>query len=315
MPRVKSGHMQQIATYENCKIAIHDTLKGKTKSRRAKKIRSSIPRTAWRLKTVLESGTYKAHKMREFYVRDGAKRKVRHITIPDLHSQFVHHAVFNVIGKTIEKRNYFYDCGNMSGKGCRLAIKRTKRLFADKKNKYYAQVRRIEILRQHPAQAADMDATKPHHERQTDASPLWEIIKSSGKQGRGLAIGFYSSQYLAVLYLQGLDYKITQEFAPGCGYVRYVDDGIIVGGNRRVLERALYLIENYLRTIGLRIKGVWKVRKIKERLAPFLGMRFGRGYVIMGKHIMYRISRAARYAAGRKLTQHRASQLLSYWGH
>lgn len=84
--------------------------------------------------------------------------------------------------------------------------------------------------------------------------------------------------------------------------------------NRRVLERALYLIENYLRTIGLRIKGVWKVRKIKERLAPFLGMRFGRGYVIMGKHIMYRISRAARYAAGRKLTQHRASQLLSYWG-
>ena len=105
--------MQQIATYENCKIAIHDTLKGKTKSRRAKKIRSSIPRTAWRLKTVLESGTYKAHKMREFYVRDGAKRKVRHITIPDLHSQFVHHAVFNVIGKTIEKRNCFYDCGNM----------------------------------------------------------------------------------------------------------------------------------------------------------------------------------------------------------
>lgn len=140
------------------------------------------------------------------------------------------------------------------------------------------------------------------------------VCTGSGKQGRGLAIGFYSSQYLAVLYLQGLDYKITQEFAPGCGYVRYVDDGIIVGGNRRVLERALYLIENYLRTIGLRIKGVWKVRKIKERLAPFLGMRFGRGYVIMGKHIMYRISRAARYAAGRKLTQHRASQLLSYWG-
>ena len=30
----------------------------------------------------------------------------------------------------------------------------------------------IEILRQHPAQAADMDATKPHHERQTDASPF-----------------------------------------------------------------------------------------------------------------------------------------------
>lgn len=66
--------------------------------------------------------------------------------------------------------------------------------------------------------------------------------------------------------------------------------------------------------MGLRIKGVWKVRKIKERLAPFLGMRFGGGYVILGKHIMYRISRAARYAAGRKLTQHRASQLLSYWG-
>lgn len=314
MPRVKSVHMQQIATYENCKIAIHDTLKGKTKSRRAKKIRSSIPRTAWRLKTVLESGTYKAHKMREFYVRDGAKRKVRHITIPDLHSQFVHHAVFNVIGKTIEKRNYFYDCGNMSGKGCRLAIKRTKRLFADKKNKYYAQ---FDVSKYY-----DSIPHKPLiwmlRNRITKDKPtlrlLWEIIKSSGKQGRGLAIGFYSSQYLAVLYLQGLDYKITQEFAPGCGYVRYVDDGIIVGGNRRVLERALYLIENYLRTIGLRIKGVWKVRKIKERLAPFLGMRFGRGYVIMGKHIMYRISRAARYAAGRKLTQHRASQLLSYWG-
>lgn len=202
----------------------------------------------------------------------------------------------------------------MPGKGQHLAIKHAKCLFADKQNKYYAQF-----------DVAKYYDSIPHKQliwllrnRITKDKPtlrlLWEIIKSSGKQGRGLAIGFYSSQYLAVLYLQSLDYKITQEFAPGCGYVRYVDDGMIVGSNKRVLRRALQLIANHLQALGLRIKGIWTVRKITDRLALFLGLRFGRGYTILGKHIMYRIARAARYAAGRRPTPHRAAQLLSYWG-
>lgn len=263
---------------------------------------------------MLEKGAYKAPKMREFHVRDGAKNKVRHITVPDLHSQFVHHAVFNVIGSTIERRNYFYDCGNMPGKGQHLAIKRAKQLFADKRNKYYAQFDVAKYYDSIPHKRLIWLLRNRITKDKQTLRLLWEIIKSSGKQGCGLAIGFYSSQYFAVLYLQSLDYKITQEYAPGCGYVRYVDDGILVGPNKRALSRALQLIAAHLQKLGLRIKGLWKVQKIKDRLALFLGLRFGCGYVIMGKHIMYRIARAARHAAGRRPTPHRAAQLLSYWG-
>lgn len=322
--------MEQIAQYDNCKTAITDALKDKNKKKRSSandnhksrnknkrriiKIKAHLKRTAWRLKTVLEGESYKAPKMHEFHVRDGANNKLRHITAPDLHSQFVHHAVFNVVGQTIERRNYFYDCGNMPRKGQSLAIKRTKALFRDKRNKYYAQFDVSKYYDSIPHKSVIWLLRNRITKDKPTLRLLWKIIKSSGKCGRGLAIGFYSSQYLAVLFLQDLDYKITQKYAPGCGYVRYVDDGVITGSNKRVLRRTLDKIAEYLQMHGLHIKGVWAVRRISDRLMLFLGLRFGRGYTIMGKALMYRISRAARYAANRKPTLHRAAQLLSYWG-
>ena len=144
MPKVKGNHMIEIADYENCKTAILDTLVDKGKAKHGKKqstrkkkcaraqirkIKAHLGRKAWRLKTVMENERYVPPKFKEFNIYDGRKHKRRHITVPDLHSQFVHHAVFNVIGKIIERRNYFYDCGNMTGKGQALAIKRVKALF------------------------------------------------------------------------------------------------------------------------------------------------------------------------------------------
>jgi len=321
--------MIKIADYENCKIAILDTLKDKGKSKRGnkisirrkkcmraqvRKIKAHLARKAWRLKNVLESEAYKPPKFKEFYIYDGSNHKRRHITVPDLHSQFVHHAIFNVLGKTIERRNYFYDCGNMPKKGQALAIKQVKALFKDKHNKYYAQFDVSKYYDSVPHKPLIWLVRNRVTKDKAALKLLWKIIQSSGKCGRGMAIGFYSSQYLAVLYLQGLDYKITQDFAPACGYVRYVDDGVIVGSNKRVLQKAIIKIAEYLKTAELKIKGVWEVRKIDKRLMLFLGYRFGRGVTILSKGNMLKIARAARYAMGRVPTPHRAAQLISHWG-
>lgn len=149
---------------------------------------------------------------------------------------------------------------------------------------------------------------------------LFEIIDVTE---RGLPLGFYTSQWLANWYLQDLDHYIKEQLG-AVHYIRYMDDMVIFGSNKRKLHEIRKCISDYLaNNLGLTLKENWQVfrfdyiRKGKHygRFLDFMGFRFYRDRTTLRKSIMLKASRKAR-AIGKKekATVYDLRQMISYLG-
>jgi hypothetical protein len=64
-------------------------------------------------------------------------------------------------------------------------------------------------------------------------------------EGKGLPIGNLTSQYFANLYLGQLDHYLKEQERVG-GYVRYMDDFIVLGSDKKELKEAKEKISNFV---------------------------------------------------------------------
>ena len=136
----------------------------------------------------------------------------------------------------------------------------------------------------------------------------------------GIPLGFYTSQWLSNWYLQGLDHFIKEQLC-AVHYMRYMDDMVIFGSNKRVLHRMRQAISDYLEMeLGLELKANWQVFRFsygnnQGRDLDFMGFRFYRNRTILRKSIMYKATRKARKISKKeKTTILDARQMLSYLG-
>lgn len=154
----------------------------------------------------------------------------------------------------------------------------------------------------------------------TDDYHAWSFMDATDK---GLPLGFYTSQWLSNWLLQDLDHYIKEELHAK-KYVRYMDDMVIFGANKRKLHRAREKIAEYLQAhYGLEMKENWQVFRFsykrdgddKGRPLDFMGFRFYRTRTTLRRSIMLRITRKARRLRKRaKITILDARQMLSYLG-
>ena len=93
------------------------------------------------------------------------------------------------------------------------------------------------------------------------------------KKNTGLPIGNYTSQFLAVFYLNDLDHFIKEEL--GCKYyIRYMDDGIILDSNKERLKDILRILESIInREYLLEFNNKTKLYKSTEGFT-FLGINY-----------------------------------------
>ena len=137
-------------------------------------------------------------------------------------------------------------------------------------------------------------------------------------------MGFYLSQWLANWYLQDLDHYIKEQLGARY-YIRYMDDMVIFGPNKRELHRIRKGIGDYLNNrLRLELKGNWQVflfhyvKKNGEetgRFLDFMGFRFYRNRTTLRKTIMIRATRKAKKLSKKeKPTIYDARQMLSYLG-
>lgn len=136
----------------------------------------------------------------------------------------------------------------------------------------------------------------------------------------GIPLGFYTSQWLSNWYLQGLDHYIKERLG-AVHYMRYMDDMVIFGSNKKVLHQTRQAISDYLENeLGLSLKDNWQIFRFsygndKGRDLDFMGFRFFRNRTILRKTIMYKATRKARKLSRKeKPTIHDARQMLSYLG-
>jgi hypothetical protein len=146
-----------------------------------------------------------------------------------------------------------------------------------------------------------------------DQDCLW-LIDTIIDSSQGLPIGNYTSQWFANFFLQDLDHYIKEKLGIKY-YIRYVDDLVLLGGNKKKLHKARKHISDYLQTIGLILKSDWQVFKVNDRAIDFLGFRFFRNKTILRKRNALRIKRRIKKISKKDHLNYKdACAVISYWG-
>lgn len=220
--------------------------------------------------------------------------------------------VVNILKPIFMKPMYEHSYGSIPNRGGTLGMKVMKKwLTKDIRNtkyclkmdikKYFDSVPHEVVIRKLEKQIRD--------KRFLDI--LKEIINVNSK---GLPLGFYTSQWLANWYLTELDHYIKESLSASY-YMRYMDDMVIFGSNKRKLHKMRISIKEYLGNIlGLSLKENWQVFPLKSRFLDFMGFRFYRNKVTLRKSILIKACRKARRIAKKKPTIHAIKQVLSYLG-
>lgn len=310
----------KLISEDNIKLAIHNASLGKHERPIVRKIYENQDKYIPLFIKMCDDYHNHTHTPKEIY--DGITRKKRTILVPSHYEQIIHHMIVNVLKPIFMKPMYEHSYGSIPGRGSHMAKNKIERwIKSDIKNTKYC---------------LKMDIRKyfdsiPHHILKaklrriiSDYKFLEILFTIIDVQEIGIPLGFYTSQWLANFYLTSLDHYIKEQLNVKY-YVRYMDDMVIFGGNKRELHSIRDKIEEYLNDVlGLQMKDNWQVFKIEYkdsngqlhgRPLDFMGFKFYRNRTVLRRNIMLRASRKARKLSKKsRITIYDCRQLLAYIG-
>jgi retron-type reverse transcriptase len=217
-----------------------------------------------RLQRELEAGTYRPG---PFTTHRVARPKPRLISAAPYRDRVLHHAVLNVLEPLLDRHFHPDSYACRKGKGTHAASRRLQRLM--RRNRFALQ---CDVRQFFPS--IDHDILKGTFRRLVKDRPLLRlldvIVDGSNPQDdaiewfpgddlfapalrrRGLPIGNLTSQWFANWYLNAFDHAVTSGLRVG-GYVRYCDDFVILGNDRRELEGLRGRVAELLAGLRLRL--------------------------------------------------------------
>ena len=266
--------------------------------------------------------TFKPTPYRQFIVVDGISGKERLVSCPAFFpDQCLHWLVILATEEIFMKGMYEFVCGSIPKRGVHYGRKAVKKwMETDRPNTKYCA--KLDITKFYPS--INHDALKAALRRKIkDHKILWLFDKIIDSTENGLPIGNYTSQWLANFLLQDLDHEIKEEMHV-VHYMRYMDDMVLFGSNKKKLHAVVKLIAARLAPLGLKLKANWQVFRVdyidrkgkrRGRDIDFMGFRFFRDRVIMRKKIALRARRLAkRISKCKKVSFHKAAAMISYCG-
>lgn len=302
----------KVADINNIKQAIINASKGKTDRRIVQRILGDIDKYALEIQRMLLNHTFECTPYIEKVITDGYSQKKRTIKKPAFYpDQCVHWALMNICEPYFKKRMYQFSCSSIEGRGTFYAKDYIKGAMKDWKNTKYAY--QLDIRKFYPS--IDNEILKGKLARMfKDNDVLWlfgVIIDSDD----GLPIGNYTSQWLANLYLTDLDMFIKHTLKVPY-YVRYADDMLIFHSNKRKLQKARLLIEDFIANEKLEIKSNWKLYPTRSRPIDYCGFSFHYGHIQVRDYHYLRLKRRAK-KIGKKpsLSLKNARYMCSQWGY
>lgn len=314
------NHLWEVFTSdETIEAAIKKASKGKQKRKRVRKCLADS-NFKNKIKTYSINFHNRPHNPIEIY--DGICRKKRTIIVPTFEEQVIHHMIVLTMMPLFTRGMYEHSYGSIPNRGGHKGAKRIcKWIKHGGRNCKY--VLKMDIKKYFDSIPHEILLSKlrKHIRDERFMRVLEEVISVTEK---GIPLGFYLSQWLANWYLQDLDHYIKEKLGAKY-YMRYMDDMVIFGSNKRELHKMRYKISEYLETqLGLTMKYNWQVylfHYIKKdgthvgRFLDFMGFRFYRNRITLRKNIMIKATRKARHIyKKRKLTIYEAKQMLSYIG-
>lgn len=314
MPKRIGFIFEKVISPENCAAAVRDMAKAKFKVRQAQKMAENAESLGLRISQELADGNWKPAPYRTKTIKDGYYAKERHIKVPCLYDQCIHHALMRVTAPYILRRNYFYNCGSIPKAGQSRACRAVRRWMAKKKILRYGATLDVH----HFFETCGTEAVMTVLSRIFKDKRFLELHRKVMESMDGtLAIGFNVSHWYANLVLGYVDRQIKQRLLQkNDQFARYMDDMVMLSNNKRKLHKAVRGVAECLAELGLRLKSNWQVYRIKGRGVTFLSYRFFHGYTILRKRLAIRISRRIKQLVknGKKRTLRDAQSMMSYKG-
>lgn len=258
---------------------------------------------------------------RSIEINDGISAKKRVIIVPTVEEVVVHHAIANALIPVITKGMYEHSYASIPGRGLHGGVRVTKRWIRnDYKNTRYC----LKLDIRKFFDSVDQEVLLERLRRAIRDKRYFEYIEKVVKTvDGGIPLGFTTSQWFANFLLTELDHKIKHEMGVK-HYIRFMDDMIIFGSNKRELHRIRRKIADYLETeLHLRLKDNWQVFPVdgirkknkKGRFLDFLGFKIYRDRVGLRSKIALKIQRKAKriHKKGRANIKD-ARQMVTYAG-
>lgn len=236
---------------------------------------------AVRLVAELEAGRWKHQPGKKRHIVSNGKD--RYIEIARLKDHIVQWMTMLTLEEMETKKMYRHSCGNLPKRGIEDARKTVEKwvrsgdctVFTKLDIRHFYQTVNLRKL---------MDMLRRHIKDRRFLSVLEQIVYSAAEweslfdDPRGLAIGYYSSPWLANIYLTPLDNFIKScLFKERRGkripfvrhYLRYVDDLLLMGTSKADLKKAVKKIRIFCREVlDIDIKDCWEICRIGESLPP-----------------------------------------------
>lgn len=230
---------------------------------------------------ILERMKNRNFKMGELITREifeGSSKKRRTITyLKEFEPQCILAVLFDNIGHKLTNKSYFHSYGSMPGKGAhslsnfifdwiRKDVKHTK---------YY-----VKMDIRHCFQTIRHDMVRKaceHFVKDKDILKLlFSALDAYNKDiGIGLPIGFLTSPWFSHMVLSKIDFLASQS-GNSSYYVRYMDDYIMFGSNKRHLLKNAIMIQEELRKMGMELHEDPIVKKLDEEPLEYIGFKFTR---------------------------------------
>lgn len=289
---------EKLCDPEAIKTAILKASKGKRNRGVVKGVLARMDTCVDAIRNMLLSETYEPEPYLIKDIYDTHSKKYRTIRKPKFYpDQIIHWALIIAIQPVIMRGMYYWSCGSIRGRGSAHGQKAIRRwLTQDRKNTKYC----LKLDIRHFYDSIDQEILiellgRKIKDRRVLALAE-KIIKSTE---HGIPIGNYTSQWLANFYLEGVDHYVKETLGIKY-YVRYIDDLVLFGRNKKELHTARRKLFAYINnTRKLEVKGDWQLFPIKSRGVDFLGYVFYRDHTALRARNFLPFRRQCKRARGK----------------
>ncbi len=280
--------MERVASWENLFAAAALARRGKSRRPDVERWWQDREGELRRIREELTGGTWQPGGYRVFTIREP---KVREIAAAPFRDRVVHHALCRWMGPVLERRFIARSFSCQVGKGTTAAREACRALV-----NRHTHVLKCDVRKFYPS--LDHGVLMEKLDRWIACPGVRELVRRivgsfatgsgipvqwfpgddllAGTRPRGLPIGNLTSQLWGNFYLDDMDHALVEGERHGA-YVRYTDDFLLFGDDRRELWRLRGRVEEELARVRLKL-AVPKSRLLATREGvPFCGFLFRPG--------------------------------------
>lgn len=311
---------EQYISDDNIILSLNTAKRGDKSKRTKRRIEQMLENLdIWLPKLKRIASDFHNHKHTPKEIYDGVSRKKRKILVPTVIELVIQHMQVNVLKPIFNKGLYQHTYAAIPERGGHRGKKFLARWIKhDKKNTKYC----LKVDIHHFFESIDQSILKEMLTKKIkDKRFLKQLFTVIEVTDKGLPLGFYTSQWYANWYLTEFDHYVKEQLHVKY-YMRYMDDMIFLGGNKRKLHKVLVAINKYLgENLRLELKPNYSIFRVGEdgsNFIDFMGFRFYSNRTTLRRSILYKCSRKARTihkkSLHKPLTVYDARQMLPYKG-